>query len=259
MRATVCELPNGRDGLEAAWSTLCAHVVSAGSELVLLPELAFSAAVWRAERFDPRVWSEAEADHARWERRLGELGARWVVGTRPVSEHGLRYNEAFLWSRATGAVALRRKHFLPDEPESWEARWFTRGDAVFPGYEAGSLSFAVNMCTELWALETFGRYRDLGIGAVLAPRATAAVTTEKWVALGTVAAVASGAYCLSSNRAHPDGSCGGAGWAIDPDGALLARTSAVEPASTVDVDLGRIEAAARTYPRYVFRAPRAPE
>ena len=89
---------------------------------------------------------------------------------------------------------------------------------------------------------------------MLAPRATWASTLDKWLAIGTVAAVASGAYCLSSNRVHADGSCGGVGWAIDPDGALLARTSPDVPACTVDVDLARVAAAAQSYPRYVFRA-----
>lgn len=253
MRVTVCELPYEGDALDAAWARLRAHVAAEASELVLLPELAFAPPVWLTERFDARVWADAEARHARWEGRLPELGARWVVGTSPVTERGAHYNEAFLWSAATGRLALRRKHFLPDEPEGWEARWFDRGDAAFPRYDAGPLAFGVNICTELWALESFAEYRRLGIGAVTSPRATAAATTEKWIALGTVAAVASGAYCLSSNRVHADGSCGGVGWAIDPDGALLARTSPAEPARTVTLDPSRVEAAARTYPRYVFR------
>lgn len=256
MKATVCELPHEGDALETAWVALCAHVSQAASELVLLPELAFSAPVWLAERFDPVVWAQAEADHARWEGRFSELGARWVIGTRPVSEGGSHFNEGFLWSAATGSVRLRRKYFLPDEPAGWEARWFKRGDAEFSRYEAGGLSFGINICTELWALESFGQYRDLRVGAVVSPRATAAATTEKWVALGTVAAVASGGYCLSSNRVHPDGSCGGVGWVINPDGKVLARTSAVEPAHTVRLDLSQVEAAATTYPRYVFQPSR---
>jgi hypothetical protein len=88
----------------------------------------------------------------------------------------------------------------------------------------------VNICTELWALETFGAYAAAGgVQAILSPRATAAATLDKWLALGRVAAVRSGAYSLSSNRVDPTGTCGGGGWILDPDGRLLALTSADEP------------------------------
>lgn len=254
MRATVCEFSHDPARIEEAWSQLCAHVSREASELVVLPELAFSGPLWLTEAFDPHVWRDAEIAHAKWLPRLAELGARWVIGTRPATAGADRFNEGFLWSQPSGLVRLRRKYFLPDEPEGWEARWFTRGDPEFPRYSAGEFSFGLNVCTELWALESFGRYRDRGISAIVAPRATAAATTEKWVALGTVAAAAAGAYCLSSNRVHADGSCGGIGWVIDPDGQLLARTSRERPACTVELDPGRIETAASSYPRYVFRA-----
>jgi N-carbamoylputrescine amidase len=252
MRVTVCELPQAPASLEKAWDALCAHARQEASELVVLPEVAFSAPLWLAEGFEPHTWLEAEVADERWLPRLPELGAGWVIGTRPVTVGSEHFNEGFLWSAASGLVRLRRKYFLPDEPGGWEARWFARGDAEFPRYRAGELSFGLNICTELWALETFGAYRALGVGAVVVPRASAAATTEKWLALGTVAAVATGAYCLSSNRVEADGSCGGVGWVIDPDGAFLARTSSSQPHCTVEVDPRRARAAARTYPRYVF-------
>lgn len=253
MRVTVCELPYEPGTLEECWARLCGHAASSRSDLVLLPEVPFSGPLWLTREPDARIWREAVGAHERWLLRLGELEAPWVVGTRPVDEAGRRFNEGFLWSTASGYARLRRKHFLPDEPEGWEARWFDRGDPAFPPFEAGRMSFGLNVCTELWALETFPAYAAAGIHAVLSPRATAGATTEKWLSLGVVAAVASGAYCLSSNRVHRDGSCGGVGWAIDPDGALLGRTSAREPFCTVEVDLARARAAASTYPRNVFR------
>ena len=253
MRVTVCELPHEPGPLEDAWAGLCAHASRERSDLVLLPEIPFSGPLWLTEEFDPGTWREAEAAHARWLSRLAELGARWVVGTRPVTDGGEHFNEGFLWSAAAGPARLRRKYFLPDEPEGFEARWFARGDPAFPRYIAGELSFGLNVCTELWALETFRAYAAAGVHAILAPRATAAATTEKWLSLGAVAAVAAGAYCLSSNRVHRDGSCGGVGWAIDPDGALLARTSERQPCCTVEVEPARVREAAGSYPRYVFR------
>ena len=254
MRITVCELPHQSEELARLWDALCEHTLHHRSELVLLPEFAFVEPVWKAERFDPLRWAATEDMCDKWLRRLPELHAVHVVGARPATINGQQYNEGFVWSADRGVVPLRRKYFLPNEPGGWEGRWFTPGDAEFPRFTAGRLSFGLNVCTELWALETYLAYASLGINAILSPRATASATTNKWLSLGTVAAVRSGAFCLSSNRVHSDGSCGGVSWIIGPDGDLLATTSAQTPFRTVDIDLEATTGALRTYPRYVFHA-----
>ena len=86
------------------------------------------------------------------------------------------------------------------------------------------VSAGVNICTELWALETYATYAALGVELLLSPRATALGTTTRWVAVGVVAAVRSGAFSLSSNRVDPTGGCGSSGWIIDPAGEVLAMT-----------------------------------
>jgi N-carbamoylputrescine amidase len=149
-------------------------------------------------------------------------------------------------------VPLRRKFYLPDEPGGWEARWFDRGDPDFPEYHAGTLSFGLNICTELWALETYPRYAANRVQAILSPRATAAATTPKWMSIGVVAAVRSGAFSLSSNRVDPTGACGGVGWIIDPYGHILALTTPAAPFATLDIDLSASAAAKDDYPCYVF-------
>lgn len=263
MRTTVCELPHAPALLDAAWAALCAHTCGEKSELVLLPEFAFVEPVWETLPMDPARWDAAVALSDAWMARLHELGSGWVVGARPVTVDGRRFNQGFAWSRQGGCQPLRRKYHLPDEPGGWEARWFERGDAAFPRFAAGPLGFGLNICSELWALDTYAGYAAQaepgGVQAILSPRATAAATTEKWLAVGTVAAVRTGAYSLSSNRVDAAaGTYGGAGWAIGPDGALLARTSAQQPFCTVDLDLDAVAAARGTYPRYVFAAPTAP-
>ena len=78
--------------------------------------------------------------------------------------------------------------------------------------------------------------------------------TENWIAAGKSAAIVAGAYCLSSNQSRPAGvlpDMGGAGWVIDPDGSLLALTSATEPFVTVAIDLAYADSAKATYPRYL--------
>lgn len=253
MRVTVCELPHEPAALAAAWAGLCRHTAQQAAELVLLPEFAFVDPVWEAEQFDLTRWATAEALSETWLARLPELHATYVVGARPATIAGRPFNQGFSWSAAAGLTPLRRKFFLPAEPGGWETKWFDRGDPAFPAFHAGALSFGLNICTELWALETYAAYAAQGVHAVLAPRATAAATRAKWLAAGVVAAVRSGAFCLSSNRVEPTGACGGAGWIINPDGQILASTTPAAPFATVDIDLTAAPAARDSYPRYVFR------
>ena len=252
MRVTVCELPHEPAALDAAWAALCTHTRQNASELVLLPEFAMVEPVWESERFDAGRWSAVEALSDSWLARLSELHAPYVAGTRPVTIRGRRLNEGYLWSAEKGLTPLRSKFFLPAGPGNWESHWFEKGDAAFPVFHAGGLSFGVNICTELWALETYADYARLGVNAILSPRATAAATTAKWMSAGVVAAVRSGAYSVSSNRVDPTGECGGVGWIIDPDGVIRAATTKQAPFATVDIDLTAADAARRSYPRYVF-------
>jgi N-carbamoylputrescine amidase len=257
MRVTVCELPHEPYALAAAWAALCEHTRRERSELVLLPEFAMVEPLWQDELFDASRWSAAQALAESWCNRLGELHAPYVVGTRPVTIDRRPFNQGFLWS-AAGLRPLRRKFYLPDEPANWEARWFHRGDADFPDYRAGACSFALNICTELWALETYAAYAARSVQLILSPRATEAATTAKWLSLGVVAAARSGAFSLSSNRIDPTGACGGVGWIIDPSGTILAQTTPDTPFATVDIDLSVAAAARDAYPGYVFSKKRQP-
>lgn len=254
MRITICELPHEPCTFGRAWSALCEHTRAQAPQLVLLPELAMVAPVWEFERFDIARWSEVELLAEMQLARLPELGAEHVVGTRPVRVDGRCLNQAYLWSASTGLRALRSKYFLPEEPGSWEATWFDAGDAEFPVYRAGAAAFGVNICTELWALETYASYASLGADLVLTPRATAVTTATKWMAAGMVAAVRAGAFSVSSNRVDPTGACGGGGWIISPAGEVLAITSAARPFATRDIDLLESARAKSSYPRYVFPA-----
>jgi N-carbamoylputrescine amidase len=252
MRVTVCELPHEPRAVAEAWAALCAHTSGERSELVLLPELVFSDPVWEGERFDAVRWSAVVAQSAARTRHLHELRAPYVVGTRPVTIDGRPFNQGFTWTADAGVCPLRRKFHLPAEPGFWEDRWFDRGDAAFPDFRAGPLRFGLNICTELWALDTYPAYAGRGVQAILSPRATGAATTGKWLSVGVVAAVRSGAFSLSSNRVDPTGTYGGVGWIIDPEGRILATTAADRPFATVDIDLAASVEARAGYPRYVF-------
>ena len=252
MRVTVCELPHEARALAAAWAALRDHTIAHASELVLLPEFAMVEPVWESEQFDADRWSAVETSSDRQLRFLPELHADYVVGTRPVRINGRRLNQAYLWSAAAGVQPLRSKYFMPEEPGWWEATWCQKGDPAFPRFHAGPVSFGVNICTELWALETYATYAALGVELLLSPRATGAATMEAWLAVGVVAAMRSGAFTLSSNRVDAAGACGGSGWIVDPSGDVLAITSAAEPFATREIDLTRSARARDSYPRYVF-------
>jgi N-carbamoylputrescine amidase len=252
VRITVCELPNEPTALDSAWTALCKHTSVHASELVLLPEFAMVDAVWELELFDPDRWEAVERASEVQLQRLRELHAAHVVGTRPATIDGRRFNEGYIWSDPCGFTPLRRKTFLPAEPGCWEARWFHRGEEAFPTFRAGDLTFGLNICTELWALESYTAYAAKDVQVVLSPRATAAATVPKWLSVGVVGAVRSGAFSVSSNRVDPTGMYGGAGWIINPSGEILARTSAASPFATVDIDLAAASAARDHYPCYVL-------
>lgn len=253
--ATVCELPNESEPFAAAWQALVAHVGEHQSDAVVLPEMPFAPWIAATRDFDPAVWTSAVALHDEWLPRLAELGGATVLGSRPVSLDGRRLNEAFAWHVDTGYQTTHYKYYLPDEPDFWEATWYERGEKRFDIVQTphGTMGFLV--CTELWFTEHARAYGRQGAQLLICSRATEAETTEKWVMGGRVAAVMSGAFCLSSNRGGVDKrghAWGGHGWIIEPDqGTVLGTTSAEQPFLTLKIDLSAAEQAKCSYPRYV--------
>jgi N-carbamoylputrescine amidase len=254
MRVTVCQLPDDRAAFESAWKSLCEHVASVASDLVLLPELPF--ARWFATRpdFDEAVWRETVREHEAWRKRIPELGAAHVLGSEPGAAGGRRVNRGFAHYRGGAWELPHVKRYLPDEEGFWEAHWYEAGNGVFEPSTIGEAKVGFQICTDLW---TFAESRKLGrAGAdiIAAPRATPFSSRERWLVAGQAAAISAGAFCLSSNRygAGDDGvRFAGLGWIIDPDGEVLARTTDSSPFMTCDIDLGQSRAAKATYPRYV--------
>lgn len=255
LRVTVCQLDSRDTHRAPALEALAEHARGSRSDLVLLPELPFS--TWLAAERTPEedAWRAGVQQHAAGVASLTGLGLRAVVATRPTVEpDGARHNQAFTWTAATGAVRVRDKYYLPDEPGYWEASWYDRGVLSDATARLAGAVVGVPVCTDLWFLEGARSYARSGVELLCVPRATPSATLPKWLAGGQVAAVCAGAYCLSSNQWVPDGTAldhGGVGWVVDPDGEVLATTSAQEPFVTVEVDLDVARRAKTTYPRYV--------
>ena len=214
-------------------------------DLVVLPELAFMPWLCATREVDPVAWARAaEEQHLE---RLADIPASVVVGTRANG----RLNEAFAFTADTGLQVLHQKTYLPDEEGFWEASWYDRGPVSFQVIDTPAGRVGTSVCTEMW----FTQHAFAGADIIAVPRATPIETTEKWLAGGMAHAVTSGAFCVSSNRSEAVSgtTMGGAGWIADPDGTMLAVTSAVQPVIVADLDLEVARTAKSTYPRYVER------
>lgn len=255
LKVAVCQLDSRPAHRPAALAALARHVAATGAELVVLPELPFSDWLAADPVPDPTAWQRGVDEHDAAVARLGGLGAAAVVASRPTVEpEGRRHNQAFAWTPGTGAVRVREKRYLPDESGYWEASWYDRGELSFDTCSLLGATVAVQLCTDLWFFEGAREYARRGAELLCLPRATPYTSLSKWLAGGQVAAMCSGAYCLSSNQWDPDGAgvdCGGLGWVVGPDGDVLATTTPEQPFATVEVDLDVARAAKSTYPRYV--------
>lgn len=252
MRVTVCQFSDNRDRFSAEWAALAAHTRKMGSELVLLNEFVFSTWFPETPTFDAGAWRAAVAMHDEWLPRLADLSPAVVLGSRPVDLNGQRLNEGFVWTADGGYRAAHHKVYLPDEDGFWEQSWYHRGDKQFDVVPAGAAQVGFTICTEVWFAERSRAYGQAGATLIAAPRATE--FTDKWLVGGRAAAIVSGTFHLSSNRAGMTAGgveFAGGGWVIDPNGSVLALTSDDEPFITVDIDLKQAEHAQTTYPRYV--------
>jgi N-carbamoylputrescine amidase len=251
MKVTVCQLPDPSSHFESVWSELAAQ--SQGSDLVVLPEMPFHPWVAWTDQYDQGSWNASVEAHDVWVERAGELGAAVVAGSRPINtDTGIGHNRAFIWEQGTVADG-HDKYYLPEEPGFWEATWYARGDGTFDAMDLGDYKAGFLLCTEIWFTDHAREYARQGVQLLLSPRVTELPWVDKWIAGGRAAAVMSGAFSLSSNRAGSNNGVdfGGVGWVIDPDGVVLATTSDSEPIVTVEIDLTHADAAKLTYPRYV--------
>ena len=254
MKVTVCQMENRTKFFAQNWDCLVFHVQKNKSDLVLLPEMTFYPWFAVNKTFEPRVWDAAVKTHDRWEKRFPEMSPAVICGSRPVNREGRRFNEGFIWEEETGYRAVHTKTYLPNEEAYWEAQWYEAGDGRFEVVEAAGVRIGFAICTDLWFYHHHREYGRQGAHLLLCPRATPNGTLDKWLAGGQAAAVVSGAFCLSSNRANSfkdETDLGGEGWVIDPDGKVLTKTSKNQVFQTIEIDIEDAERAKSTYPRYV--------
>ncbi len=256
MKVTVCQLDPRPGQIESMLPQLAAHIEAEKSDFLLLPEMGFADWLAGDNEVDPARWDASVEAHETQIANLGALGAKAIMGTRPiVTASGSRRNEAYVWTvDAPVPAGFHHKYYLPDEPGYWEHSWYDRGPKQFEVAGALGMRLGVQICTEMWFFEWARHYAASRIDLLCVPRATPHGNQPKWLAGGQAAAVCSGAYCLSSNLWAPEGSganLGGVGWIADPEGTLLATTDETKPFVTVEIDLKAARAAKSGYPRYV--------
>jgi predicted amidohydrolase len=250
-RVTFCEMSDDRGKFSRDWKDLAKHVKSESSDIVVLPEMPFYHWFCAESKFSPTVWEEAVVEHERWLEKIPELGARTVIGSRPVNIDGRRLNQGFVWTKKGGVEGVHIKSYLPNEGGYFEASWYHRGDRRFRPFDAGGMKAGMMICSDLWSMKHARDYGKKGVHLLASPRATGKASVDKWVAGGRVAAVVAGAYSFSSNRTGRRGLAefGGGGWGVDPDGNVLGVTSEEKPFVTVSMDPEVAEKAKKTYPR----------
>lgn len=248
MRVTVCELPDERSAFASSWEKLVRYVAEQKSELVLLPELPFSAWFGTTPQFESQVWQGAWDEHEAMMKRLSVLAPALVLGTHLTMENGLRLNRGFCWTESEGYRGVHDKHYFPNEAGFYERVWFDRNQQDFSLARVGVLALGFLICTEVMFNEWARFYGRQGANLIAVPRAS--TPHERWIVAPRMAAIASGAFVISSNRVD-DKVFGGRGLIIDPEGEVLAETSRHMPFVTADIDLAESVQAKSTYPRDV--------
>lgn len=256
MKVTVCELSDNPVDFKRDWKELENHLISQDPDLLLVPEMPFSK--WLAfEQFpNEALKRESVNNHQNWLKEIEKLHSKNIIYSAPEMIDDQFFNTAFIFSKTTGHVPIHRKAYFPQEPNFWESTWFDREQVVsFNAFEIANYKIGLLICTELWFLQHAREYGKNGVDLLLCPRATGKEDNSNWINCGKIAAIVSGAYCLSSNRSGVSESgfeWGGGGWVTAPiNGELLGSSSSENKIITVNIDLRKSRAAKLEYPLYV--------
>jgi N-carbamoylputrescine amidase len=251
LKLSICQLPDDLSLEHPAWDDLLRRIDINRPDIAVLNEMPFGPWIANRDTFDPNQAKAAVEVHERSIPALKQLPAA-VLSSRPVPGPRKLSNEAFLIANGVYRP-IHHKHFFPEEPGFFEDTWFAPQLPGFDVVEHRGLRIGVLLCTELMFNEWARHYRRQGAHVIAVPRASGA--SRKWDIAAAMAAVVSGCYVLSSNRAPQTNDAGsnfgGRGFAFSPSGELLSETSPSTPLITIDIDLARVAEAQHSYPCYV--------
>ena len=258
MKLAVCEAAPQMLYGDEDWNRLVELSRRYQPDILLLNEMPFGRWLSAGPEPDRESLLGSQNVHDHGLDHLDELSVPNVLGSRPTLENECSVNQAFSWSAAAGLTAVHTKQFFPNEPGYYEVRWFERGKLRFELAEAGGIKAGFLICTDVMFLEWARFYGRSGAHVIVVPRATPTPSLQRWKTVMSTAAVISGCYVASSNRAGIDESgqeFGGRGWIIDPVGDVIAETSPEHPVVTATLDLQLVAQAKDGYPAYVEELP----
>lgn len=252
MKLAVCELPDNLSLQHLAWHDLLARIEQDQPDLAILNEMPFGHWLAGEDVFDPVLAAASVNVHSCALSALGNLPCA-VLSSRPVAGPHKLSNEAFLLSGGTYQT-IHHKQYFPQEEGFYEDSWFGSQRSGFEVVEYKGLRLGVLLCTELMFTEWARHYRRQGAHVIVVPRASG-TSVHNWHAAAAMAAIVSGCYVLSSNRAAAVGenesNFGGRGFIYAPGGELLIETSSTTPFASVEIDFDCIVNAQESYPCYV--------
>ena len=253
VKLAVCEAAADLGPAGEEWVRLSAEIARAGVDAVLLNELPFCSWIATAAGCDPLVLAASQAAHRKGLEHLAGLNATAVLGSRPIEIDGRSVNQGFVWTPDIGINGYHTKQFFPNEDGFWEANWYEPGSQRFELAEVVGLRVGFLLCTDVMFLEWARYYGRQGAHLIVVPRATPTGTTNRWRTVMAAAAITSGCYVASSNRAGEQVGLAfdGHGWVFDPSGEPIVETSPEEPVVVAEIDRSAVEAAQQDYPCYV--------
>ncbi|KRA03179.1 MAG: carbon-nitrogen hydrolase family protein [Achromobacter sp.] len=252
MRICMMEGPAGLMPEGANWEGIAGRIDELAPDLLVTNEMPFGPWLAASPSYDAALAAESVRIHEVGLAALAALNVPAIVSSRPVSAGERLANEAFALQDGRYA-ALHHKQYFPQEPGFFEAAWFHSARDGFEVADVGGIRVGVLLCTELMFNERARRYGRDGAELIVVPRASGA-SRGRWLTAGAMAALVSGCYVVSSNRAGrtPEGQVfGGVAFAFQPGGEPLAQSTDTESIVAFDVDPARSRAQQALYPCYV--------
>ncbi|KGE00075.1 nitrilase [Achromobacter sp. RTa] len=256
MRICIMESPVDLAPQGATWEGIAERIGELAPDLLVTSELPFGSWLAASSTYDAARAAESLRIHEAGLEALAALNVPAIVSSRPVPAGKRLANEAYALEGGR-YTRLHHKQYFPQEPGYFEATWFEPAMEGFEVFEVGGIRLGVQLCTELMFNERSRRYGRDGAELIVAPRASSA-STRRWLTAGAMAALVSGCYVVSSNRAGRAAGgqvFGGCAFAFQPDGEPLATSTDSEAIVVVDVDPRRSRAQQLQYPCYVRELP----
>lgn len=224
-----------------------------GADLAVLPEIPLNP--WSPATKNP---TDADAEPPRGPRhqmlaRAAKAAGVAVVGGAIVKDPatGARHNTALVFDSAGEFLGDFCKLHIPDEPGFWEIYHYDPGTRVAEPFTQLGFPFGVQICSDINRPEGCHLLGAMGALAVVAPRATEAITYQKWRPVFIANALTSGLYVLSVNRPAPELGVliAGPSIVVAPNGQVLLETT--DPVATVELRRDAVEKARIDYPGYL--------